>query len=158
MKRPLSQIIMSHLNDFGFDKNRDHIEFVKFLVFNYDEDKLSTGIDPKEEWKKFKAEGIEENTSALPSFDQFVNEEFMIAGFGPATQRPNVIPNSVPTTGYSMKPIAYHMDQIGSIAANEACTYESNDNPEHKGDDYIAEAKKRVCEKIDECYENKKTW
>ena len=156
MKRPLSQIIMSHLNDFGFDKNRDHIEFVKFLVFNYDEDKLSTGIDPKEEWKKFTSKN--ENTPALPSFDQFVNEEFMIAGFGPATQRPNVIPNTVPTTGYSMKPIAYHMDQIGSIAANEACTYEADDNPEHKGDDYIAEAKKQVCEKIDEMYEEKKTW
>lgn len=94
----------------------------------------------------------------IPSFTQFIGEELMLAGFGPSLQIPNMAAGSIPNTGYNMKPMAYHMDQIGAIAANEAYAYEKDDDPAHKGDDYIAEAKKRVCEKIDEKYKSKKTW
>jgi len=93
-----------------------------------------------------------------PSFESFVTERLMIAGFGPSLQIPNMTVGSVPNTGYNMKPMAYHMDQIGAIAAREAMAYEADEDPTHKGDDYIAEAKKRVCEKIDETYKSKKTW
>jgi hypothetical protein len=42
------------------------------------------------------------------------------------------------------------MDQISTIAAREAKLSEGDDDPNHKGDDYIEEAKKAVCGKIDE--------
>ena len=98
---------------------------------------------------------LDKNSAAIPSFNEFINEELMIAGFGPAMQIPNMTAGSIPTTGYSMKPMAYHMDQISTIAAREARLYEADDDPSHKGDDYIEEAKKAICGKIDEKYKSK---
>lgn len=94
-------------------------------------------------------------TANIPSFNDFLTEELMLAGFGPAVQIPNMAAGSIPTTGYSMKPMAYHMDQISTIAAREAKLYEGDDDPNHKGDDYIEEAKKAVCGKIDERHKGK---
>jgi hypothetical protein len=92
----------------------------------------------------------------IPSFGDFVAEGLMIAGFGPAMQIPNMGGASVPTTGYSMKPIAYHIEQLSTIAAREAHLYESDADPDHKGDEYIEEVKRKVCEMIDEMYNSVK--
>lgn len=86
-------------------------------------------------------------------------EEFQVAGFGPANQTVSYSTGgSTPTTGYSMQPIVGQVSEVCDSAVNEACSYEGNENPEHKGDSYIAEAKKYVCDKIDESYKKKKTW
>jgi len=90
----------------------------------------------------------------LPMF-----EDFAVAAFGPANNTPAFgNGGAIPTTGYSMKPIAGKIDEMCNAAVEEACNYESNDNPEHKGDSYIKEAKDYVCNKIDESYKKKKTW
>tara|TARA_R100000951_G_scaffold57516_1_gene48305 strand:+ start:426 stop:722 length:297 start_codon:yes stop_codon:yes gene_type:complete len=98
---------------------------------------------------------MKQNTK-LPSFNNFLKEEFVAAGFGPANPSPNIASSTRPITGYSMRPIVAYMDQLGSAAADEASTYENNDNPDHNGSDYITEAKKAVCSKIDEYYKKKK--
>ncbi len=86
-------------------------------------------------------------------------EEFQVAGFGPANQTVSYSTGgSTPTTGYSMQPIVGQVNEVCESATNEACSYEDNENPEHNGDSYIVEAKKYVCDKIDESYKKKKTW
>lgn len=154
MKQPLSTVIMSHLSDYHIDGKPHHLKFIRWLVFRNDNRSLAFKIDPDQKWDQFMKvdEGSYEG-SGLPMF-----EEFVIAGFGPTRSMSRGMAGTTPTTGYSMQPISGTVDQVSSAAVDEACNYEGNDNPEHKGDSYIKEAKDYICNKIDESYNKKKTW
>jgi len=84
-------------------------------------------------------------------------EDFIPLGFGMNTTQPysTIAGTSTPTTGYSMNAIIGPVIDFSNTVAENAYKYESNDNPEHKGADYIKEAKDHVCKKIDEAYEKR---
>jgi hypothetical protein len=96
--------------------------------------------------------------SKVLSFDDFnnISEDVIVAGFGPDYLRSFSLSTTLPTTGYSMKPIVGYIKEMCTAAANEAYSYESNNNPKHKGIEYLTEVKKCVSERLDEMYEMRK--
>jgi hypothetical protein len=87
--------------------------------------------------------------SKLPLF-----EDFIPVGFGtPDGSSYSLGANTSADTGYNMDAIVGPVMEASNCIAKEAYSYESNDNPEHKAESYIKEAKKHFNEKIDEAYE-----
>lgn len=87
-------------------------------------------------------------------FNNFVNEELVAVGYGPSTLSPYSIGSGYPTTGYSMTPIAFKVNDLGSTIANEAVGYGDNENTNHTAESYLKEAKKYINDKLDEIYES----
>ena len=56
-------------------------------------------------------------------------------------------------TGYDMDAIVGPVQTLGNHVAEQANSYESNDNTEHTAKAYIKEAKKHINDKIDEACE-----
>ena len=82
-------------------------------------------------------------------------EDFIPAGFRMYNTQPYAISTgAVSNSGYSMDAIAGPVMKLSNSVAESAYAYESNENPNHKGDEFITEAKKHVCKKIDEAYNN----
>jgi hypothetical protein len=82
-------------------------------------------------------------------------EDFIPVGFGSnssSTYSLGASPNV--DTGYNMDAIVGPVMEVGNCIAKEAYSYEANDNPEHKAEAYIKEAKKHINQKIDEAYES----
>jgi hypothetical protein len=82
-------------------------------------------------------------------------EDFIPIGFGSnnsSTYSLGASPNV--DTGYNMDAIVGPVMEVGNSVAKEAYSYEANDNPEHKAEAYIKEAKKHINQKIDEAYES----
>lgn len=96
--------------------------------------------------------------SKVVSFEEFnsTNEDVIVAGFGPNYLRPYSLSTTIPVTGYSLQPITGYINEAASKIADEACTYESNDNPEHTAEGYLSEVKKHIDKRIDEVYETRK--
>ena len=90
----------------------------------------------------------------IPEFDKF-NETIVAAGFGQMGINNFALGGATPQTGYSMTPIAGVVESCSNHIAQEADTYEKNDNDEHKADSYLKEAKKHINEAIDKAYETK---
>lgn len=90
----------------------------------------------------------------IKKFNDFINEELIAVGYGPSTPAPYSIGSGYPTTGYSMTPISFKVDDLGSDIANEALAYEGNENPDHTAESYLKEAKKYINNKLDEIYES----
>jgi hypothetical protein len=84
-------------------------------------------------------------------------EDFIPLGFGMNTTQPysTIAGTSTPATGYTMDMIAGPAMEFSNTVAETAHKYEMNDNPKHKGADYIKEAKDHVCKKIDEAYKKR---
>ena len=96
--------------------------------------------------------------SKITNFDKFeVNEEIAVMGFGQTGINNFALGGSTPQTGYSMTPIAGVVESCSNHIAQEADTYEKNDNDEHKADSYLKEAKKHINEAIDKAYESYST-
>lgn len=57
-------------------------------------------------------------------------------------------------TGYNMDAIVGPVEQCSNHVAEQANSYETNDNAEHTAEAYIKEAKKHINDKIDEACEN----
>jgi hypothetical protein len=88
--------------------------------------------------------------SKLPLF-----EDFIPVGFGSSsysTYSLGATPNI--DTGYNMSTIVGPVMEAAGCVAKEAYAYEVNDNPEHKAEAYIKEAKKHINQKINEAYES----
>lgn len=82
-------------------------------------------------------------------------EDFIPMGFGvPSNAAFSISGSPRISTGYNMNAIVGPVMEIGSCVAKEAYSYEANDNPEHKAEAYIKEAKHHINQKIDEAYEN----
>ena len=81
-------------------------------------------------------------------------EDFIPVGFGAdnAAQFSLGGINNV-ETGYNMDAIVGPVQTLGNHVAEQANSYESNDNAEHTGEAYIKEAKKHINDKIDEACE-----
>lgn len=83
-------------------------------------------------------------------------EDFIPLGFGMNTTQPYAISGTAtPTTGYSMDAISGPVTNLANSIVENAHMYETNENPKHKGKDFINEAKKHINQKIDEAYTNK---
>jgi len=81
-------------------------------------------------------------------------EDFIPVGFAAdnATQF-SMGGSSRPETGYSMDAIVGPVEQCSNHVAEQANSYESNDNADHTAKAYIKEAKKHINDKIDEACE-----
>lgn len=81
-------------------------------------------------------------------------EDFIPVGFGAdnAAQFSLGGINNV-ETGYNMDAIVGPVQTLGNHVAEQANSYESNDNAEHTSEAYIKEAKKHINDKIDEACE-----
>ena len=85
----------------------------------------------------------------IPKFEKF-NENYIPVGFGMNGAKPYAIGGNIPGTGYEMDAIVGPVTKLSNAVANEALTYEQNENPEHTKESYLKEAKKYVCDKLDE--------
>ena len=91
---------------------------------------------------------------SIPKFNQFhIDEAIVAAGFSPSYIQPYSVATGIPNTGYNMQPIVGTVNDTANTIATHANTYEQNDNPDHKGEDYIKEAKNHINEAIDKAYE-----
>jgi hypothetical protein len=89
------------------------------------------------------------------TFNEFTNENFIPAGFGidsMSTYSLGGTPNI--RTGYNMSAIIGPVTELGNCIAKEAYAYEADDDPGHKAESYIKEAKKHIDDKINEACEN----
>jgi len=91
--------------------------------------------------------------SKIPEFDKF-NETIVAAGFGQMGINNFALGGATPQTGYSMTPIAGVVESCSNHVAQEADTYEKNDNDNHTAESYIKEAKKHINESLDKAYES----
>ena len=89
----------------------------------------------------------------IPEFDKF-NETIVAAGFGQMGINNFALGGATPQTGYSMTPIAGVVESCSNHVAQEADTYEKNDNDNHTAESYIKEAKKHINESLDKAYES----
>lgn len=84
-----------------------------------------------------------------------VFEDFVPMGFGANNASSfSLGSSSRPETGYNMDAIVGPVEQCSNHVAEQANSYESNDNAEHTAEAYIKEAKKHINDKIDEACEN----
>jgi hypothetical protein len=82
-------------------------------------------------------------------------EDFIPVGFGSnSTSTYSLGSSPMVDTGYNMDAIVGPVMEVGNCIAKEAYAYEANDNPEHKAESYIKEAKHHINQKIDEAYES----
>ena len=82
-------------------------------------------------------------------------EDFMPVGFAPSDSATFSLggANNI-ETGYNMDAIVGPVEQCSNHVAEQANSYENNDNPKHTAEAYIKEAKKHINDKIDEACEN----
>jgi len=91
----------------------------------------------------------------IPKFKEFkIEENIVVAGFGPSTMQPYSVSTNIPTTGYSMEPIVGTINTVAGEMAEQANMYETNDNKDHTAESYLKEAKKYLNEAIDKAYES----
>ena len=81
-------------------------------------------------------------------------EDFVPVGFGASNAANFGLGGGYKNTGYSMDAIVGPVEQCSNHVAEQANSYESNDNAEHTAEAYIKEAKKHINDKIDEACEN----
>lgn len=81
-------------------------------------------------------------------------EDFIPVGFGGSNAANFGLGGGYKETGYNMDAIVGPVEQCSNHVAEQANSYESNDNPEHTAESYIKEAKKHINDKIDEACEN----
>jgi hypothetical protein len=81
-------------------------------------------------------------------------EDFVPVGFGASNAADFGLGGGYKNTGYSMDAIVGPVETLGNHVAEQANSYESNDNPDHTSEAYIKEAKKHINDKIDEACEN----
>ncbi len=81
-------------------------------------------------------------------------EDFMPVGFGASNAADFGLGGGYKNTGYSMDAIVGPVEQCSNHVAEQANSYESNDNADHTAKEYIKEAKKHINDKIDEACEN----
>lgn len=81
-------------------------------------------------------------------------EDFIPVGFGGSNAANYGLGGGYKETGYDMNAIVGPVQDLGNHVAEQANSYESNDNPEHTAESYIKEAKKHINDKIDEACEN----
>lgn len=81
-------------------------------------------------------------------------EDFVPVGFGASNSADFGLGGGYKNTGYSMDAIVGPVQQLGNHVAEQANSYETNDNPDHTAEAYIKEAKKHINEKIDEACES----
>jgi len=81
-------------------------------------------------------------------------EDFIPMGFGSTNSANFGLGGSYKNTGYNMDAIVGPVETLGNHVAEQANSYDSNDNPEHTAEAYIKEAKKHINEKIDEACES----
>ena len=81
-------------------------------------------------------------------------EDFIPVGFGADNSAQFSLGGiNRPETGYSMDAIVGPVEQCSNHVAEQANSYESNDNTDHTAEAYIKEAKKHINDKIDEACE-----
>jgi len=85
----------------------------------------------------------------IPKFEKF-NEDYIPLGFGMSSTPRYTLGNPNANTGYNMNAIVGPITKLGNAVANEGKAYEENENPDHTMEGYLKEAKKHVCEKLDE--------
>ena len=94
----------------------------------------------------------------IPKFNEYnVDEAIVAAGFGSNPIYGFGINTGYRGTGYDMTPIVGTVNDTANSIASHANTYETNDNADHKGDDFIKEAKNHINETIDKAYEGCKS-
>ena len=81
-------------------------------------------------------------------------EDFIPVGFGASNAADFGLGGGYKNTGYSMDAIVGPVEQCSNHVAEQANSYESNDNAEHTAEAYIKEAKKHINDKIDEACES----
>lgn len=81
-------------------------------------------------------------------------EDFVPVGFGASNAADFGLGGGYKNTGYSMDAIVGPVETLGNHVAEQANSYETNDNPDHTSEAYIKEAKKHINDKIDEACEN----
>lgn len=81
-------------------------------------------------------------------------EDFIPVGFGSSNAADFGLGGGYKNTGYSMDAIVGPVETLGNHVAEQANSYETNDNPDHTSEAYIKEAKKHINDKIDEACEN----
>jgi len=81
-------------------------------------------------------------------------EDFVPVGFAPNYAAQFALGGGYKDTGYSMDAIVGPVETLGNHVAEQANSYETNDNPDHTSEAYIKEAKKHINDKIDEACEN----
>lgn len=81
-------------------------------------------------------------------------EDFVPVGFGGSNAANYGLGGGYKETGYDMNAIVGPVEQCSNHVAEQANSYESNDNAEHTAEAYIKEAKKHINDKIDEACEN----
>ena len=81
-------------------------------------------------------------------------EDFVPVGFAPNYAEQFALGGGYKDTGYSMDAIVGPVETLGNHVAEQANSYETNDNPDHTSEAYIKEAKKHINEKIDEACES----
>jgi|TARA_R110001632_G_C11331052_1_gene416533 hypothetical protein len=80
-------------------------------------------------------------------------EDFVPVGFGASNAANYGLGGGYKNTGYSMDAIVGPVQTLGNHIAEQANSYESNDNEKHSSKEYIKEAKKHINDKIDEACE-----
>lgn len=82
-------------------------------------------------------------------------EDFIPVGFGTdssATYSIGASPNI--NTGYNMNAIVGPVMELSKCVAEQASFYHNDEDPSHTHEDYLAEAKKHINQKIDEVCED----
>ncbi len=80
-------------------------------------------------------------------------EDFVPVGFGASNAANYGLGGGYKETGYDMNAIVGPVQTLGNHVAEQATSYESNDNEKHSAKEYIKEAKKHINDKIDEACE-----
>tara|TARA_R110001592_G_scaffold219229_1_gene473389 strand:- start:731 stop:1243 length:513 start_codon:yes stop_codon:yes gene_type:complete len=86
----------------------------------------------------------------MKSFDKFINEDYIPVGFGMNGSQPFAMSGGTPVTGYNMGAIVGPVTTVSNAVVNEAYAYERNSNPSHTKESYLDEAKRHICNVIDE--------
>ena len=82
-------------------------------------------------------------------------EDYIPVGFAPSDSASfSLGGTNRAETGYDMNAIVGPVQTLGNHVAEQANSYESNDNAEHTAESYIKEAKKHINDKIDEACES----
>lgn len=90
----------------------------------------------------------------MKKFQDFISEDYTVVGY--KGNYPNYsIASSVPTTGYTMEPVVWQMNETANSLAQEAHTYHNDEDESHTGEGYMQEALKELHNKINEAYQNK---
>ena len=95
----------------------------------------------------------------IKKFDDYVKEEFVAVGFGqPTASATWSTPGRIGynTSAYDLTPIAGSIPDLSMGIAQQAHSYETNDNTQHTGEGYVKEAKKHINDSIDKAWNDQK--